>query len=199
MDSASSLATVVVVPRERFSCARASLDSLLANTSGDVPFVYVDGGGPKSFGAYLASVAGARTLQVIRRDYFLSPNEARNIGLAEVRTKYVAFVDNDVIVTPGWLEQMVECAEAGGAAVVGPLYLEGKPEDEIVHMAGGEASIKNENGVVTMYEQHRAAHTPLARVKRDILRGPTEVVGVSLHGSPAGHLRDHRSPWTRIS
>src|SRR5207249_8335576 len=53
----------------------------------------------------------------------LVPNEARNIGLRRVRTRYVVFIDNDAVPAPGWLERMVECAEETGAWVVGPLYL----------------------------------------------------------------------------
>jgi GT2 family glycosyltransferase len=68
----------------------------------------------------------------------LSPNQARNLGFALVDTKYTAFVDNDVIVTPGWLEALVTCAEETGAAVVGPLTCQYEPVHEIIHCAGGE-------------------------------------------------------------
>ena len=33
---------------------------------------------------------------------FISPNAARNIGLARVKTPYLAFVDNDVRFRKGW-------------------------------------------------------------------------------------------------
>jgi len=34
-------------------------------------------------------------------DRCLAPNEARNMGVGEVTTRYVVFIDNDVLVTPG--------------------------------------------------------------------------------------------------
>lgn len=37
------LATIVITPREQFSKARRSLESILATTSAEVPLVYVDG------------------------------------------------------------------------------------------------------------------------------------------------------------
>lgn len=176
VDKPSSLATVVVVPRERFSIARQSLECLLANTDERVPIIYVDGGGPKSLGDTLAKVKREGGFHIIRRDYFLSPNEARNIGFSPVKTKYAAFIDNDVEMEPGWLETLVRCAEEQDAAVVGPLYLDGNPEDEIIHMAGGKSSVKEVNGVIRMYEEHRHAHVPLKDVDLEACRGPTDVV-----------------------
>jgi hypothetical protein len=81
-----------------------------------------------------------------RADTYLTPNQARNAGLRLATTKYVVFVDNDVFVVPGWLEAIVGCAEETGAAAVGPLYFQGRPEDRIIHMAGGLAHIRLEEG-----------------------------------------------------
>ena len=201
MDTLPALATVVIVSRERFSIARQTLENLLANTDERVSMIYVDGGGPKSLGDYLATVKREGGFGVIRRDYFLSPNEARNIGFSQVKTKYAAFVDNDVKVEPGWLEPLVRCAEEQDAAVVGPLYLDGNPQDEIIHMAGGEASIKEVNGVVCMYEKHRHRHVPVRDVDLEACRGATDVVNFTAYWWPAnswnpwaGSTRDSSTP-----
>src|SRR5688572_14062824 len=132
-----SRVTVVVVPRERFSCAPESLESIYRET--DVPFelVYVDGGSPPRIRRYLDAQARSRGFQLVRTDCYLSPNEARNLGLRDVDTEYVVFIDNDVVVTPGWLGKMVECADETSAGVVGPLTCIGRPEHEIIHLAGG--------------------------------------------------------------
>jgi GT2 family glycosyltransferase len=91
-----------------------------------------------------------RGFELVRVDHYLTPNMARNIGAARVRTPYMVFVDNDVVVAPGWLAPLVECSEATGAAVVGPLNFEGRPLHEKVHFAGGETHIEmsGENGAV---------------------------------------------------
>jgi GT2 family glycosyltransferase len=65
--------------------------------------------------------------------------------LAQVKTKYLVFVDNDVIVSPGWLEALVQCAEETGAAVVGPLMCQNEPIHEIVHFAGGQSHVWQDN------------------------------------------------------
>ncbi len=74
--------TIVVVPRERFSYARPSLESILQLT--DIPFklVYVDGGSPAPVRRYLDARAKGQGFEVIRTDHYLPPNTARNLGLA---------------------------------------------------------------------------------------------------------------------
>jgi GT2 family glycosyltransferase len=133
--------TVVVVPRERFSCSARSLEGIFQNTAAPFDLVYVDGGSPRRVRRYLREQAERRDFRLIRRDRYLSPNEARNIGLAEVTSEYVVFIDNDVSVTPGWLDMLVRCADEEDAAVVGPLTLFGPLEHEEIHLAGGEVSI----------------------------------------------------------
>ncbi len=103
--------TIVVVPRERFSCAAESLDSIYQHTTMPFELVYVDGGSPPSVQRYLQTQAREKGFQLLRTESFLSPNRARNLGLREVKTAYLVFIDNDVIVSPRWLETLIECAE----------------------------------------------------------------------------------------
>ncbi|MBD2305752.1 glycosyltransferase [Chroococcidiopsis sp. FACHB-1243] len=133
--------TIVVAPRERFSYARQSLESIYANTCIPFELIYVDGNSPTEVQRYLEAVAQEKGFQLIRTSYYLFPNRARNLGLARVNTKYVAFIDNDVIVSPGWLEALIQCAEETGATVVGPLMCHEEPVHEVVHCAGGEARV----------------------------------------------------------
>lgn len=133
--------TIVVVPRERFSCTRESLESIYEYTHTPFKLVYVDGNSPIHIKQYLEEQAQKKDFQLIRTEYYLSPNHARNLGLAQVTTKYVVFIDNDVIVSPGWLSALAECAEETNATVVGPLMCQHKPIHEIIHFAGGESHI----------------------------------------------------------
>ncbi|MBW4645949.1 MAG: glycosyltransferase [Goleter apudmare HA4340-LM2] len=133
--------TIVATPRERFSYARASLESIFQYTQIPFQLIYVDGNSPLQVRQYLEAKAQEKGFSLIRTDYYLSPNRARNLGLAEVNTKYVVFVDNDVIVSPGWLESLIRCAEETGATVVGPLMCHEQPVHEVVHCAGGETHI----------------------------------------------------------
>ena len=133
--------TIVVVPRDHFSDTRESLESIYAHS--DIPFslVYVDGRSPRPIARYLQQQADRRNFRLIRTEKYLSPNHARNIGAAGVATPYMVFIDNDVVVAPGWLGALVHCAEETGAAVVSPLTFERRPLHTIVHFAGGLARI----------------------------------------------------------
>ena len=133
--------TIVVTPRERFSYTQASLDSLYKETTVPFDLVYVDGNSPANERRYIQEQSKEKGFKLIRTDYYLWPQRARNLGLAEVRTPYVVFVDNDVVVKAGWLRSLLDCAETTGATVVGPLMCHEEPIHEIVHFAGGESHI----------------------------------------------------------
>ncbi|MEO0981719.1 MAG: glycosyltransferase [Pseudomonadota bacterium] len=133
---ARSSATVVVTQRERFSTSRQSLESLL-ETVDPAQIVLVDGASPAETADFLSAKAREADIRLIRKERFLSPNQARNIGLAAVDTDYVAFVENDVLFTEGWLDALVRCAEETGADVVAPLICQGLPAHETIHHAGG--------------------------------------------------------------
>ncbi|NMG07576.1 glycosyltransferase [Brasilonema sp. UFV-L1] len=135
------IVTIIVVPRERFSCTQESLESIYEHTDFPFKLIYVDGNSPAKVRRYLEAKAQEKNFEIIRTNYYLSPNHARNIGLSHVDTKYLVFVDNDVIVSPGWLKALVTCAEETEATVVGPLMCEKKPIHQRVHFAGGESHI----------------------------------------------------------
>ncbi|WGV25753.1 glycosyltransferase family 2 protein [Halotia branconii] len=133
--------TIIVAPRERFSHSRESLESIYEHTKYPFKLIYIDGGSPRHIKDYLAQQAQQKQFQLIRTDYYLSPNRARNLGLRQVTSKYVVFIDNDVVVSPGWLQPLVECAEETDAMIVSPLICQGTPLHEEVHCAGGESGV----------------------------------------------------------
>lgn len=173
------LVTVVCVPRDHFSHAKAALESVLELTSLPYRLVYVDGGSPLELRDYLRARSEQRGFELLRTEYYLSPNRARNLGLQRARTRYVVFIDNDVIVAPGWLEPLVDCAEQTGAWVVGPLNCEGEPLHETVHFAGGDCRIeetetdgrKSRRLVDRIHLQKRR----VADTRKALRRSPTEV------------------------
>ena len=171
--------TVVVVPRERFSLTQRSLEDLYEHTTLPFRLIYVDGGAPSDIRRYLVEASNRRHFQLIRADRFLSPNEARNLAQREVKTKYVVFLDNDVLFTPRWLEKLVQCAEETGAWVVGPLYLEGELDRQTIHMAGGFAHVTEEGGRRVFHDEHRLADASLGEL------------GLSLHRKPCDYVEFH--------
>jgi len=136
-----AICTLVIVPRERFGVALRSLKSVIEHNSGAAPVIYVDSGSPAHIAQELKTLCEAQGYQYQRHDELLSPNRARNLGWRQALTPYVAFLDNDVIVSPGWLEQLVSCSEETGADVVAPLTCQREPVHSEIHQAGGEFAV----------------------------------------------------------
>ncbi|MBO9999559.1 MAG: glycosyltransferase [Cyanobacteria bacterium SID2] len=170
--------TIVVSPRERFSYTRESLESIYQHTKIPFSLVYVDGGSPKDIAQYLRDRATDKGFQLVRSDRYLSPNQARNLGLKYVKSQYVVFIDNDVHVTPGWLERLVQCADETEASIVAPLTCIGKPLHQTIHLAGGEARIvlevKGEKIRRRVHEKHYFVNRPLSEVCDRLRRQPCE-------------------------
>ncbi|HSE03504.1 MAG TPA: glycosyltransferase [Methylomirabilota bacterium] len=169
--------TIVVVPREQFGVSGRALETLYERTDYAFSLVYVDAGSPRATQRRLASEARRRGFALIRTDHYLTPNRARNLGLAHVKSgKYVVFLDNDVLVGPGWLGALVRCAEETGAAVVGPVTCIGEPEGQIVHSAGGLAHIDDRSGVRRFVHENHFENSRLDAVRPVLHRGATELV-----------------------
>ncbi|MEO1005409.1 MAG: glycosyltransferase [Cyanobacteria bacterium J06638_38] len=170
--------TIVVVPRERFSYSCQSLASIYQYTNCPFNLIYVDGNSPEHIRSYLAEQAIERNFKLIRTENYLAPNQARNIGLQHVQTKYLVFVDNDVHVAPGWLEKLVHCATETDSAVVCPLVCIGKDLHSKIHLAGGEARIILEVNKHKMRrkvdEKHYFVNRPVVEVQNQLERRECE-------------------------
>ena len=99
--------TLVVPTRGRAAYLEVTLDSLSRQHTG-TPFelIVVDDGATDA----TPEVAGRFGARLIRHGERRSLNAARNTGLREAAADLVAFVDDDVLVPPGWLDAIVEGA-----------------------------------------------------------------------------------------
>ena len=170
------LVTIVVVPRERFSFALPSLESIWRFTTPPFRLVYVDAGSPRHVRRELQRRAAALGFDLVRVDRCLTPNKARNIGLRHVRTRYVVFLDNDALVMAGWLDALVGCAEDTGAAICGPLQLIGDPREQVIHLAGGVGRIVEEDGRRRFHDAHHLTGRRVPDVRDQLVRTGTEQV-----------------------
>ena len=119
---------------------------------------------------YLRQQSSEKGFLLITTPHHISPNQARNLGLKEVKTKYVVFIDNDALVAPGWLEALVCCAEETGASVVGPLCLIGEIGAGVIHIAGGVAHFKEEFSGKVFYDEQYLFNTPIREVTDRLVR-----------------------------
>lgn len=161
-------ASVAVVPRERFRQLPLSLRSLFKTIDENVPVIVVDGGAPGHIRKELYALCAERPFELVECEDFVLPNKARNIALDRVETKYVAFCDNDLDYWPGWLDALVENAEANGSAAVAPLTFIGPSDPPMIHHAGGSFVFRKDSadlGVLT--EVHHYDNVRLAEAEAD--------------------------------
>ena len=92
---------------------RSPVDSLVAALGPVARVIVVDDASPTA----LAAPASA---EIIRRRTNGGPGAARQTGLAAVTTEFVAFVDSDVLPTPGWLEPLLAHFDDERVALVAP-------------------------------------------------------------------------------
>ena len=172
MTEQASETTVCIVPRERFSCAIDSLQSIIDNTHPSVKCVYVDANSPSVIAEKLAALCDANGYTYLREERYLAPNQARNIALDHVTTRYVVFVDNDLFVTPGWLDYLVECADQTGAWAVGPIIMEGSEKLSVIHMAGGDLIEERVGSFNRVRQRHRHMFSTLSDARDRLVREP---------------------------
>ncbi len=160
------LCTIVVVPREQFSLAPMSYTSLCKTAPG-YPIIYIDGHSPRSWARQLDALAADGKIQLIRTDFLISQHEAYNLAIPHLRTKYVIFVDNDVIFSPGWADNLVACAEETGGDVVMPLVEQKESGgDWHIHMCGGDCGVEEQEGRLWFREVHPLHGQARADLKR---------------------------------
>lgn len=174
-----SSVTIAILPREGFSHARRSLESLYTSSALAFEVVVIDGGSPWPVSAALRREARRRGFRLVRLERFLTPNAARNIALAHAKSDYIVFADNDLLYANGWLERLVETADATGAALVGPIVCagdEGEPPFAEVHGARGIGNITEHAGRRSFQEHHPFVHQALAEVQRTVFTEPCELL-----------------------
>lgn len=148
------LATIVVTPRERYSIVQRTLESLILHTPKNYPIIYVAGGAPPDISAYLTAKCTEQGYQLILQPKFIAPNVARNLGLAQTTTKYIIFLENDVVVEQGWIDALIQCAEEEAADIVSPLCLMGEPVHQNLHSFGGTLIIEHIEEKPYLRESH---------------------------------------------
>lgn len=128
------------------------IESIKKNTSIAHEIIVVDNGSHDNTLHYLQTVPD---VQVIANQYNLAFAKACNQGFRTSVGKYIMFLNNDTLVTPGWLEPLVNCLkEDKTVGVAGSKLL--YPFTNIVQHAG--VCFIRQNGLIApshIYYRHR--------------------------------------------
>ncbi len=129
MGSGMTRAVSVIMPtRNRAAILAQCLESLGKIPRADAPaeIIVIDDSSTDRTPEVVSQFAKTTPIPVVllRQEQALGANAARNLGLQAARGDILAFIDDDVIVPPDWLEKLVNgLFESGCAAVSGAVRL----------------------------------------------------------------------------
>lgn len=117
--AAPPLTSIILVTHNQAAYTRQCLDSIAAHTPQPHELIVVDNQSTDGTLAYLRSVAD---LRVIENDSNCGFPAAANQGINASRGQRILLLNNDVVVTPGWLERLSAALEhAPDIGMAGPV------------------------------------------------------------------------------
>jgi GT2 family glycosyltransferase len=123
--------TIVVPTRGRPEEVRVCVEALVraaGDSSVGAEIVVVDNNSEPSLGR-ITSPADSKASVAVIHEREVGASCARNAGLTHATTELVAFVDDDIVVSDGWLDALVEpFSDPRVVATVGPIVLECRPK-----------------------------------------------------------------------
>ncbi len=130
--------SVIVLNHNGMSFLKDCFDSLLAASYPDTELLMVDNGSTDESVSFVER--NYPTVTVIHSGGNIGYSAANNLGIRHARGEYVVLLNNDVEVTPGWLEPLVEEFELDskvGACQPKLLHLQDRTSFEYAGAAGG--------------------------------------------------------------
>lgn len=104
--------TILMVPMDQYSVFPAAVDAVLKETRLPFEFVIVEGGAPEPIRLKLQRrQKHHKHMKIIYSAHRPRMAEAFNLGLPHIRTRVAFLMNNNVRVTPLWLEHLLERAK----------------------------------------------------------------------------------------
>jgi GT2 family glycosyltransferase len=125
-------ATIVIPIFNQLDYTRQCLDSLNAAGCADEMIVVINNASTDGTAAFLAGRPG---LRVIHNPENRACAAAWNQGLQASRTAWTLFLNNDVVVPPGWLENLIAFAEKENVDIASPAMGEGELDYDLAAYA----------------------------------------------------------------
>ena len=145
--------SVVVPTRNRRDLLLRVVDAIVAQDGVDLEVVVVDEGSDDGTAAAIAAM-GDRRVGLVRHDVAQGLPAARNAGLGQVTTEWVAFCDDDDLWAPTKLSRQLEALDRTGASWSCTGAVEVDPELDVVGWQ------RVPGGVVDPTELHRRNVVP---------------------------------------
>ena len=119
------LVSIVVITCNQLKYTRKCLDSVFRHTNIPFELIIVDNGSNDGTVEYLESISfrnyADERIKIIKNNENKGFAGGNNLGIAASIGDYIIIMNNDVVVTPGWLERMISCCEKRPEiGIVGP-------------------------------------------------------------------------------
>jgi GT2 family glycosyltransferase/Flp pilus assembly protein TadD len=99
------LVSIVMLSWNALEFTKMALESIRSNTTGDYEIIIVDNGSGAQTVEWLKTLGDVRVIfNEVNRGYAAGNNQ----GIAAARGEYIVLLNNDVVVTEGWLEGLLE-------------------------------------------------------------------------------------------
>jgi Glycosyl transferase family 2 len=118
----STAVTILIVPRDRFSSVVQCAETILQDTREPFELIFLDFGYDRATRDRLQAVCSGVPTRFVDCGRAIPMAALRSV-VPQLTTRYLAWLDNDTFVTPGWLGALLERA-AAGAQVILPVTLE---------------------------------------------------------------------------
>lgn len=113
--------SLVIALYNQVDYTRRCIESIVACTPSPYELILVDNGSVDGTADYLRDVAAT----IIMNRTNLGCAKAWNQGVRASRGEAIGILNNDIVVTPGWLEMLLDFMERGGHGIVCPSAREG--------------------------------------------------------------------------
>lgn len=118
LGTSGNLVSLIILTRNNLEYTKLCLESIRKYTPEPHEIIVVDNGSTDGTVEYLKSQPDVR---LIENGYNLGFALGNNRGLREARGAYIVFLNNDVVVTEGWLTRLLACAQSDRSiGIVGP-------------------------------------------------------------------------------
>jgi GT2 family glycosyltransferase len=124
----------VIIPLfNQLAYTKICLESLASTVDDSTKILAIDNGSTDGTGEYLRGLKG---ISVIDNRSNLGCASAWNQGVRSTNSEWLVILNNDVILSQGWLEGLVEYAEENRADLVSPAIREGEYNYDLGKYAG---------------------------------------------------------------
>jgi glycosyltransferase involved in cell wall biosynthesis len=109
----NALVSLILVCSNQLEFTRQCVESILRNTRSPYELIVVDNGSTDGTPEVLEALrrrSGPQRVEILRNETNQGHPAAVNQALPRARGGYVVFLDNDTILTPGWLEGLIHWA-----------------------------------------------------------------------------------------